>query len=204
MLRSPYDQPQIPNSSCLGQPRSLALRQAQHTSRYEYTYGSFRDNDDHFGSRSNVNNKVQRLQDHSLHSQGDLGWSVGYATAFCFRNLNISRISIACAIDDAREVELTRMAPFMLFDLLDKHIFTGKLKGMVLLSWKVMERASPGQTSASGLKAKRISIQLNGTPFREQTARIDDLLEMMIHQMLHAYFLVCCGAQQIGEKSTLR
>ncbi|KAK6407709.1 hypothetical protein LTR95_018511, partial [Oleoguttula sp. CCFEE 5521] len=41
---------------------------------------------------------------------------------------------------------------------------------------------------------------LNSTPFKKDEAQIDDLLEQMIHQMVHAYFLVCCGAQDPEAK----
>lgn len=71
---------------------------------------------------------------------------------------------------------------------------------MVLLSWKAMESNSPGITAAPGIIVPRICIQLNSTPFEDDDADIDEILDALIHQMIHAYFLVCCGPQRKGTE----
>ncbi|KAK3092220.1 hypothetical protein LTR53_019616, partial [Teratosphaeriaceae sp. CCFEE 6253] len=43
-----------------------------------------------------------------------------------------------------------------------------------------------------------ICIELNETPFRNDDAGMDELLDALLHQMIHAYFLVTCGAQKKG------
>ncbi|QIW94682.1 hypothetical protein AMS68_000200 [Peltaster fructicola] len=143
---------------------------------------------------------IAELQDRDLSVAGDLGWSLGYATAFCYRFIISNRFAIVSAIDDARRISLDLQTPFVLFSILDKHLFGGKLAGMVLLTWKAQGSSHPGTTCATRTVAKRICIQLNSTPFEEHTAGMSHLLGMLIHHMIHAYFLVCCGAQKKGEK----
>lgn len=92
------------------------------------------------------------------------------------------------------------MTAFALFGLLDKYLFAQKLQGMVYLTWKTMEKFSPGMTSAAGQKAPRINIQLNKTPFMLEEGTMDNMLEIFIQQMIHAYFLVCCDSQKHDEK----
>lgn len=126
---------------------------------------------------------------------GDLGWTIDYATAFCYKHLNGNRPCIVDTIDLARQAPLNKKGPFLLFDALDRALFQGKLKGMVYLKWRALSDSSPGVTSVPGIRDTRICIELNSRPYEEQDADLDDLLEALIHQMIHAYFLVCCGAQ---------
>ncbi|KAK4546337.1 hypothetical protein LTR36_002014 [Oleoguttula mirabilis] len=90
-----------------------------------------------------------------------------------------------------------QQTPFVIFDFLDKALFGGKLRGMVYMRWKTMVSSSPGTTSAPGVVSDipRICIELNKSPFEVNEAAIDDLLDSLIHQMIHAFFLVACGAQ---------
>ncbi|KAM3422960.1 hypothetical protein BST61_g440 [Cercospora zeina] len=90
----------------------------------------------------------------------------------------------------------------MFFGLLDDKIFAGKLRSAVHLRWRSMPSHLPGITSAPNVipEVPRICIELNRTPFEDDAADIDDLLCAMIHQMIHAFLLVCCGAQSKDEK----
>ncbi|EMC97940.1 hypothetical protein BAUCODRAFT_408506 [Baudoinia panamericana UAMH 10762] len=144
------------------------------------------------------------LKDKSITDRaGDLGWTLAYATAWAFRNLVGNQIEVVDAIDRVRELgEVTQDTPFIIFDYLSRALFGGKLRGMVHLSWKSLASFSPGITSAPGVVPgiSRVCIELNSTPFEDGEAEIDNLLDALIHQMIHAYFLIACGAQPKGSK----
>lgn len=137
-------------------------------------------------------------RDRSLNHAGDLGWTLEYATAWCYKHLIGSQTEVADAIDRVRELgDVEQGTPFIIFDYLDRALFGGKLRGMVFLRWKSQISTSPGTTSAPGVVSgiPRICIELNKTPFEDDDGDIDDLLDALIHQMIHAFFLVACGAQ---------
>lgn len=142
-----------------------------------------------------IRKTLEELTEPGLVRHGDLGWTLEYATAHCYRHLNGNRPSIVDVIDTARQAPLCKRAPFLLFDSLDKTIFQGKLKGMVFLKWRALTDNSPGITSAPGVRDTRICIELNIRPYEEHDAELDELLDALLHQMIHAYFLVCCGKQ---------
>lgn len=137
---------------------------------------------------------LEELMEAGLDRKGDLGWTLEYATAYCYQHLNANRPCIVDTIDTARQAPLNKRAPFLIFDSLDRNLFQGKLKGMVYLKWRSLSDNAPGVTSAPGIRDTRICVELNVRPFEEKDADFEDLLDALIHQMIHAYFLVCCGA----------
>ncbi|GAB7331219.1 hypothetical protein MBLNU13_g02684t2 [Cladosporium sp. NU13] len=141
---------------------------------------------------------LEELIEPGLVRHGDLGWTLEYATAYCYKHLNSNRPAIAVTIDTARQAPLCKKAPFLIFDSFDRTMFQGKLKGMVYLKWRTLSDNSPGVTSAPDVRDPRICIELNIRPYEERDADLDDLLDALIHQMIHAYFLVCCGKQTRG------
>jgi hypothetical protein len=145
-----------------------------------------------------VNKILEELTEPGLVRHGDLGWTLEYATAYCYKHLNSNRPGIVDILDTARQAPLCKKAPFLIFDSFDRTIFQGKLKGMVYLKWRTLSDNSPGVTSAPDVRDPRICIELNIRPFEERGADIEDLLDVLIHQMIHAYFLVCCGKQTKG------
>jgi hypothetical protein len=147
---------------------------------------------------SAVRKTLEELTEPGLDRHGDLGWTLEYATAHCFKHLNGNRPAIVDAIDTARHAPLGKKAPFLVFDSLDKALFQGKLKGMVCLKWKTLSDNAPGVTSAPDVRDSRICIELNSRPYEERDADLEDLLDALVHQMIHAYFLVCCGKQSKG------
>lgn len=140
-----------------------------------------------------IRKTLEELTEPALARAGDLGWNLEYATAYCYQHLVGNRPCIVDTIDTARHAPLDRSGPFLLFDSLDQCLFRGKLKGMVFLKWRSLSDNSPGVTRVPGIKNPRISIELNTRPFDERGADLDDMLDALIHQMIHAYFLVCCG-----------
>lgn len=148
------------------------------------------------------------LYNKSLNDQsGDLGWSLDYATAWGYRYLVGNRPEIADCIDAIRELgeEVMRDTPYLIFNYIDRAMFGSKLKNMVYLRWKSLPGHVCGRTSAPGIIGTRITVEINCVPFLEadddEEATIDELLEALIHQMIHAFFHVCCGAQKKGEKA---
>ena len=163
-----------------------------------YSVGCRRSRHDY---ETSLERKISILLDRSLDYHGDLGWSLEYATAYCYKQLNGNRPAIVDAIDRARELDLNKKTPFIVFDHLDRALFQGRLNGMVHLRWKAQASSTPGTTSVADMVGSRICIELNSTPFEDdEDPRIDDLLDALIHQMIHAYFIVCCGSQPKGGK----
>lgn len=147
--------------------------------------------------------RARDLLDRSIQDHGDLGWPLDYATAWCYKYLVGSQTQVADVIDKVRGLDdVEEKTPYMIFDLIDRAMFAGKLKGMVHLRWKPQASSACGRTSAPGVMngIARICIDLNSVSFEEDDGDLDDLLDALIHQMIHAFFLVCCGAQPKGVK----
>ncbi|MCJ1379952.1 hypothetical protein MMC17_003055 [Xylographa soralifera] len=84
--------------------------------------------------------------------------------------------------------------PFDVFNNIDQALFSGVLKGNVFLKWEFLQRGICGRTSRAGFAASpRISIELSDNLRRGPTSLI---LEALVHQMLHAYLLQCCGSRE--------
>jgi len=145
-----------------------------------------------------VRKTLEELTEPGLVRHGDLGWTLEYATAYCYKHLNSNRPAIVDTIDTARQAPLCKKAPFLIFDSFDRTMFQGKLKGMVYLKWRTLSDNAPGVTSAPDVRDSRVCIELNIRPYEERGADLDDLLDALIHQMIHAYFLICCGKQTKG------
>ncbi|MCJ1404352.1 hypothetical protein MMC11_007577 [Xylographa trunciseda] len=84
--------------------------------------------------------------------------------------------------------------PFEIFDHIDKALFSGVLKGNVFLKWEFLQKGLHGRTSRAAFAASpRISIGLSDNLRRGSPSLI---LEALVHQMLHAYLLQCCGYKE--------
>lgn len=104
------------------------------------------------------------------------------------------RTQFACLAPGQRDRYPAGKLPFMVFDQLDRELFRSVLKGNVCLIW-VTEL--PNGIHATTYKVDRrryprITIKLS-TGLTE-APRVDVLCTLM-HQMMHAYFLQCCGHQ---------
>lgn len=107
--------------------------------------------------------------------------------------------------------------PFALWQTLDDGFFSSRLQHGVYLNWtEDFDQTIPGQTFAPGVldgydgtKVDRVAIVLNAKFFDteantnvEQGFLGDDLVVIMLHQMVHAWFLKACGMQWLdGEES---
>ncbi|KAF2705952.1 hypothetical protein K504DRAFT_350360, partial [Pleomassaria siparia CBS 279.74] len=101
----------------------------------------------------------------------------------------------------ARETRLRDVA-YRIFNRLDRILFAGHLKSAVYLSYANLGSEVSGATFTHGHgpnpRVKRISIVLNS--FLHQHAKPRDVIASLVHQMIHAFFLVACGPQD--EKET--
>ena len=82
--------------------------------------------------------------------------------------------------------------PFYVFNEIDAALFAGVLKGNVYLKWAPLPTALFGRTIRAGRGASpRIAIELaehvlaRGAP--------EEIVEVLVHQMIHAFLLQCCG-----------
>lgn len=85
--------------------------------------------------------------------------------------------------------------PFLVFDELDRKLFRSKLKGNVCLEWSSIYDGAPGRTTQAGFKHSRIAIELSEMLLKTTKMGI---FTALLHQMIHAYFLQCCGYQSEG------
>lgn len=85
--------------------------------------------------------------------------------------------------------------PFMVFDDLDRKLFRSMLRGNVYLTWASLPTGSHARTSRPNLNGRpRITIELNWQLRRNRAAT----LGVLLHQMIHAYYLQCCGHKNKG------
>ena len=81
--------------------------------------------------------------------------------------------------------------PYLVFNGLDRMLFCSKLIGNVCLRWERLPWGVPGRTYRAGLRYPRITIELS-EKLIWNVSKIG-ILTALLHQMIHAYFLQCCG-----------
>ncbi|KAE8873208.1 hypothetical protein PTNB73_02359 [Pyrenophora teres f. teres] len=158
------------------------------------------------GNHRPLSSAVRRLQDPLLRCDRDLGWNIDWAVAFfvdhleqkwddaaeMLRNIRIRAQSFE---DDGLRKEI----PYRIFNKLDEVLFAGHLKNAVFLDISNLGYDISGATYTHRLgpdpDVKRISIILNS----DALVRAKDVVAILIHHMIHAYFLVACGGQQEDE-----
>ena len=82
--------------------------------------------------------------------------------------------------------------PFHIFNDIDATLFSGLLRGNVYLAWAKLSRGLSGRTTRPGRQAcPRIAIELSHDIIGTEHPGI--LVSALLHQMIHAYLLQCCG-----------
>ena len=82
--------------------------------------------------------------------------------------------------------------PFVIFDIIDEALFVGLLKGNVCLKWASLPSGLAGRTIRAGRDAcPRIMVELAISVRRE--SNLDYIIQVLVHQMIHAFLLQCCG-----------
>ncbi|MCJ1461956.1 hypothetical protein MMC07_000556 [Pseudocyphellaria aurata] len=102
------------------------------------------------------------------------------------------RSNFACLAPGKRNVYSTLELPFKVFDQLDREMFRSVLKGNVYMKWsdKMPDGIYSTTQKAGSSKRPRITIILSRHLSEAPRA---DILCTLVHQMMHAYFLQCCG-----------
>ena len=82
--------------------------------------------------------------------------------------------------------------PFHIFNDIDATLFSGLLRGNVYLTWAKLPRGLSGRTTRPGRQAcPRIAIELSHDIIATEHPEV--LVSTLLHQMIHAYLLQCCG-----------
>jgi hypothetical protein len=161
-----------------------------------------------YGSRHSLPDAAERLQDPYLSCDRDLGWNIDWAVAFIVDRLDQSwedattslrNIHLRAAV--LHEKGLSHEIPFRIFNKLDQVLFAGHLRNAVFLDIDSLNPDVSGATYTHRWgprpEVQRISIILNRVVIRHGQAK--DVVATLIHQMIHAYFLVACGEQKENE-----
>ncbi|KAL8726994.1 MAG: hypothetical protein Q9166_006357 [cf. Caloplaca sp. 2 TL-2023] len=91
-----------------------------------------------------------------------------------------------------------RLLPFQVFNELDREYFRSMLKGNVSLGWSNLTPGILSQIRRAGHTGNpRTRIELS--PLLHQHGRRHDIFAALIHQMIHAYYLQCCGHRDRGH-----
>lgn len=149
---------------------------------------------------------IARLQDPSIECDKNLGWNIDWAVASF-----VDRLESSHAAELFRDVRirtatlesegLAEEIPFRIFNKLDEALSNGHLRNAVFLTIDTLGFGVSGATYTHSYEphsgVNRVSIVLNSDAIRPARAR--DLVAILIHHMIHAYFLVACGPQKEDE-----
>lgn len=126
------------------------------------------------------------------HPSPGIGTQEAYGLAFKALQ-GYSRRNIICLDPSKACLYSRKKLPFMVFDQLDKELFRSVLTGNVYLIWS--RKLSPyckGITFRQGHHGHpRIAIRLAESLLNQAGRK--EIIAILIHQMIHAYFLQCCG-----------
>lgn len=109
------------------------------------------------------------------------------------------RTRIACLTRKSSHLApVARTLPFQVFNELDQEFFRSMLKGNVSLGWSNLPLGVFSHTiRAGGDGNPRIRIELS--PELHSFGGRQAILATLVHQMVHAYFLQCCGHRDRGS-----
>jgi hypothetical protein len=147
------------------------------------------------------------LQDLHHDCERNLGWNIDWAVAFIVDYLDKKK-DAAAALRNIRirataleKGGLAKDIPDHIFNKLDETLFAGHLRNAVYLDCSSIDSDVSGATYTHSwgplTEVKRISIILNSNVL--DSARARDVIAILIHHMIHAYFLVACGPQKEDE-----
>ncbi|KAL9599542.1 MAG: hypothetical protein Q9219_003786 [cf. Caloplaca sp. 3 TL-2023] len=104
------------------------------------------------------------------------------------------RKQIACVSQCAGHLhpEQKRKLPLQVFGELDQEFFRSVLTGNVSLHWSDLPTGTFSRTICAGVNGNpRIRIELSPLLFLNGSRH--NVLAVLLHQMVHAYYLQCCG-----------
>jgi len=147
---------------------------------------------------------TSRLRDPQLKCNRSLSFNIDWATAFIVDHIN-KKTEAAETFKNVR-IKATTLEreglidaiPYLIFNELDEALFAGHLKNAVYLDERNFGSDVSGATyNPNWSPVPRISIILNTDVLVYARAR--DIVAILIHHMIHAYFLVACGPQKEDE-----
>ncbi|KAL8833482.1 MAG: hypothetical protein Q9176_007957 [Flavoplaca citrina] len=103
------------------------------------------------------------------------------------------RARISCL--DSRRLMTTREKeelPFKVFNEIDREYFRATLKGNVSICWSRLRKGVYAQTKCADVEGNP-RIQIDLSPMLGEYGHRCDILAALVHQMIHAYYLQCCG-----------
>lgn len=115
------------------------------------------------------------------------------------------RRDIVCIpiVQNPLSVQSKRKLPFQVFNELDGEFFRSVLKGNVSLGWAPLPPGILSRTSRANRSGNpRIRIELSPYLINHPYAHRADIFAALIHQMVHAYYLQCCGYRDHGYSGT--
>ncbi|KAL8760674.1 MAG: hypothetical protein Q9184_003159 [Pyrenodesmia sp. 2 TL-2023] len=94
--------------------------------------------------------------------------------------------------------QMRQKLPFQVFNKLDAEFFRSVLQRNVSLGWSVLPVGIMSRTCRAGHRDNpRIRIELS--PHLLHEGHQEDILAALVHQMVHAYYLQCCGYRDRGS-----
>lgn len=115
------------------------------------------------------------------------------------RDTGYLRVNVQALEPSTKHLFSCAELPFKVFNQLDREIFRSTLKDNVHLTIARLPQCYPGVTYRHGLMRPRITVRLSQDLVdRGSHAR---LLAALLHQMIHAYLLQCCGHRNVGVKA---
>ncbi|KAL8882414.1 MAG: hypothetical protein Q9192_007588 [Flavoplaca navasiana] len=82
--------------------------------------------------------------------------------------------------------------PFKVFNEIDREYFRATLKGNVSICWSRLRKGVYAQTKCADVEGNP-RIQIDLSPKLGEYGHRYDILGALVHQMIHAYYLQCCG-----------
>ncbi len=185
-----------------------SLEPARSHSYYSDSDSELRDRVETYSPHRPLPKAALQLRDPSLVCDRNLGWNIDWAVAFIVDYLETKSADVAEALRDIRvrasileREDLFEEIPYRIFNKLATILFAGHLKNAVFLDIRNLNTDVSGATFTHGWgpnsNVKRISVILNIKALKYSNAR--DVVAILIHHMIHAYFLVACGPQKEDE-----
>jgi hypothetical protein len=115
-----------------------------------------------------------------------------------FRSIQHIRLNLSRNKDRWSSREAIRLV----LELCRDEIFLGSLEGTKLRTSKSLELYYSGRTSDRGLTDPPLEICLNHNlvELLQKVEAVDDLIALVLHHLIHAYFVVKCGTPRVEQE----
>jgi hypothetical protein len=123
---------------------------------------------------------------------------IGQNTDHIFRSIQHIRLNLSRNKDRWSSKEAIRLV----LELCRDEIFVSSLAGTKLRTSKSLELYYSGHTSDCGLTDPPLEICLNHNlvELLQKVEAVDDLIALVLHHLIHAYFVVKCGTPRVEQE----